>query len=100
MNRTIDTSKLPKALMKSIGVGVLALIIANLGYFVFDLIEVGFSEFSSFKFKHGVFHLNGESNGMPVGSAKGIRFMLLFFGLSMINQYRKGNLSSVEPNVQ
>lgn len=81
-----------KSVFKAIGFAVIALILANLIYFLIEFSKTNTAESWNFSFKYGVFSLNEKLVGLKLWSARANGLMLLVFIVTVVNEFRKGNL--------
>ena len=79
MNTTFRT------ILKGLGFAVITLLIINLVGFALELIRSGISEDWMFKFKHGVFYVNGSPTGLAFGQTSANIIMIVAFLFYLFN---------------
>lgn len=82
-----------QTILACFGIAILAILFVNLISFGLEIVQNGFNENWSFRFKHGVFYLGDKPSGLILGSAKANGFMIFVFTLAIIRNYQKGNFS-------
>ena len=82
-----------KSIIKAIGNAVLALLIANLVYFLVAWSKTDVVNDWGFIYDNGVFYLNGEKTGMELWSSSANGLMLFAFLVTLFFEYKKGKLT-------
>lgn len=83
-----------KVVLNCIGITILVFFIVNLIVFGVEIYQNGLSENWSFKLKHGTFYLDGNPTGMVLGSSRANSFLAVFFIISIVRAYRRGQFSN------
>lgn len=80
-----------KTIFKALGYGFLALLLANVIYFIIALNNTESVNNWTIVFKHGTFRVNEQITGLKLFSSKANGLMLIVVLSVLFTEYRKGN---------